>query len=104
MSEAFTKEDDAGQEADRPDRGMRCMPDGSQPSWAQDAVTQWDTARATGKRRAYAAFRLTLLSAMSVSFLSAAFSSFRVCSSTLATSLRPSRFAQAMREPYRVIS
>src|SRR5204862_8089292 len=47
----------------------------------------------------YAAFRLTLTSAMAVSFLSAAFSSFNVCSSTLATSFRPSRLAQAMREP-----
>jgi hypothetical protein len=47
----------------------------------------------------YAALRLTLLSAIVVSFLSAAFSSFSVCSSRLATSLRPSRLAQAISEP-----
>ena len=40
-----------------------------------------------------------MLPAMVVSFLSAAFSSFKVFSSALATSLWPSRLAQAIREP-----
>src|SRR6266700_1834497 len=46
-----------------------------------------------------AAMTLTLLSAMSVSFLSVAFSSCRVCSRILAQSLRPSCLAQAIKAP-----
>jgi hypothetical protein len=55
--------------------------------------------RGWARAGSYAALRLTLFSAIVVSFLSAAFSSFSVCSSTLATSLRPSRLAQAISEP-----
>jgi hypothetical protein len=46
-----------------------------------------------------AALRLTLFSAMAVSFLSAAFSSSRFCCSKVAQSLRPSSFAQAIKLP-----
>src|SRR5207244_85912 len=46
-----------------------------------------------------AALRFTLLSAMAVSFLSAAFSSSRFCCSKVAQSLRPSSFAQATKLP-----
>src|SRR5262245_12399152 len=51
-----------------------------------------------------AAMTLILLSAISVSFLSVAFSSCSVCSRIFAQSLRPSCFAQAISAPYRVIS
>ncbi len=62
-----------------------------------------------GARRAaspdqLAALKLSLASAISVSFLSAAFSSSRFRCSTLAQSLRPSCFAQAISVPYRAIS
>jgi hypothetical protein len=50
-------------------------------------------------REVYAARRFTLLSAMAVSFLSAAFSSSRFCWSKVAQSLRPSSFAQAISVP-----
>lgn len=50
------------------------------------------------------AARLTLLSATSVSFLSAAFSSSSVSLRMFAQSARPRRFAHAMSDPYRVIS
>ena len=46
-----------------------------------------------------AALRFTLLSAMAVSFLSAAFSSSRFCCSKVAQSLLPSSFAQAIKLP-----
>ena len=46
-----------------------------------------------------AALRLTLFSAMAVSFLSAAFSSSRFCCNKVAQSLRPSSFAQAIKLP-----
>ena len=44
----------------------------------------------------YAATRFTFLSAMAVSFLSAAFSSSRLCCSNAAQSLRPSNFARVI--------
>jgi hypothetical protein len=49
--------------------------------------------------RLQAACRLTLDSAIEVSFLSVAFSSSRFCCSTLAQSLRPSCLAQAIKLP-----
>ena len=56
------------------------------------------------KARPQTATRLTLASAMAVSFRSVAFSSFSVGSSTPAQSGRPSCRAHAIRVPYRAIS
>ena len=50
-------------------------------------------------REVYAARRFTLLSAIAVSFLSAAFSSSRFCCSNATTSRRPSSLAQAINVP-----
>lgn len=59
-----------------------------------------DDPRSTGLGEGYAAaLRLTHPSAISVSFLSVAFSSCRVCSRTLAHSWRPSCLASAIRVP-----
>jgi hypothetical protein len=63
------------------------------------AVRRKDGARIRRAQRAYAALRLTLLSAMAVSFLSVAFSSSRFCCSTLAQSSRPSCLAKATSVP-----
>ena len=60
--------------------------------------------RGVSQAVAVAACRLTIDSARSVSFLSVAFSSSRVCWSRLATSFRPSCFAQVRTLPYPAIS
>jgi hypothetical protein len=73
---------------------------------ARDAKCQRYSMRrpAGGKPDQLAALKLSLASAISVSFLSAAFSSSRFRCNTLAQSLRPSCFAQAISVPYRAIS
>lgn len=72
----------------------------------RDATRQRYSMRrpAGGRPDQLAALKLSLASAISVSFLSAAFSSSRFRCNTLAQSLRPSCFAQAISVPYRAIS
>src|SRR4051794_27431228 len=98
--------DGPGGTHDRQKRGAHDGPPPDEGTPGRDATRQRYSIRrpAGGRPDQLAALKLSLASAISVSFLSAAFSSSRFRCNTLAQSLRPSCFAQAISVPYRAIS